>query len=52
MAMDDTTAGRCGRHVAHGGWFKDASGGGCSHKAPGRQKRSKKRTMSSEEKSE
>jgi hypothetical protein len=32
MAIDDTTAGRCGRHVAHAGWFKDASTSASSHK--------------------
>jgi len=32
MAIDDTTAGRCGRHVAHAGWFKDASASSSSHK--------------------
>jgi hypothetical protein len=32
MAIDDTTLGRCGKHVAHAGWFKDASTGGSSHK--------------------
>jgi hypothetical protein len=32
MAIDDTTAGRCGKHVAHAGWFKDASTSACSHK--------------------
>jgi len=25
LNLDDTTAGRCGKHVAHAGWFKDAS---------------------------
>jgi hypothetical protein len=25
LAIDDTTAGRYGKHVAHAGWFKDAS---------------------------
>jgi hypothetical protein len=24
MAIDDTTVGRSGKHVAHAGWFKDA----------------------------
>lgn len=28
LAIDDTTAGRCGKHVAHAGWFKDASATG------------------------
>jgi hypothetical protein len=28
LAIDDTTAGRYGRHVAHAGWFKDASASG------------------------
>lgn len=28
LAIDDTTAGRYGRHVAHAGWFKDASAQG------------------------
>jgi hypothetical protein len=32
MAVDDTTVARCGRHVAHAGWFKDASASVCSHK--------------------
>jgi len=32
MGIDDTTVGRCGRHVAHAGWFKDASASACSHK--------------------
>jgi hypothetical protein len=32
MAVDDTTVARCGRHVAHAGWFKDASTSACSHK--------------------
>jgi hypothetical protein len=32
LAIDDTTAGRCGRHVAHAGWFKDASATGPSHR--------------------
>jgi hypothetical protein len=31
LAIDDTTAGRCGQHVAHAGWFKDASATGPSH---------------------
>jgi hypothetical protein len=28
LIIDDTTAGRYGRHVAHAGWFKDASAQG------------------------
>ena len=28
LALDDTTLGRGGRHVAHAGWFKDASAAG------------------------
>jgi hypothetical protein len=32
MAVDDTTVARCGKHVAHAGWFKDASASACSHK--------------------
>jgi hypothetical protein len=32
LAIDDTTLGRCGRHVAHAGWFKDASASGSSHR--------------------
>ena len=28
LAIDDTTAGRYGKHVAHAGWFKDASAQG------------------------
>lgn len=28
LNLDDTTAGRYGRHVAHAGWFKDASAQG------------------------
>src|SRR4030042_1919304 len=32
MAIDDTTVARCGKHVAHAGWFKDASASACSHK--------------------
>lgn len=32
LAIDDTTVGRCGRHVAHAGWYKDASATGPSHK--------------------
>jgi hypothetical protein len=32
LAIDDTTAGRSGRHVAHAGWFKDASATGLGHR--------------------
>ena len=32
LAIDDTTAARYGRHVAHAGWYKDASATGPSHK--------------------
>ena len=32
LAIDDTTVGRCGRHVAHAGWFKDASATGPGHR--------------------
>ena len=32
MAIDDTTVARSGRHVAHAGWFKDASTSDSSHK--------------------
>ena len=32
LAIDDTTVARCGKHVAHAGWFKDASASGSSHK--------------------
>jgi len=32
LAIDDTTAGRCGQHVAHAGWFKDASATGPGHR--------------------
>jgi SRSO17 transposase len=32
MAIDDTTVGRCGKHVAHAGWFRDASTSASSHK--------------------
>jgi hypothetical protein len=32
LNIDDTTVGRCGRHVAHAGWFKDASTSASSHK--------------------
>jgi hypothetical protein len=32
LAIDDTTAGRCGKHVAHAGWFKDASATGPGHR--------------------
>ena len=28
LNLDDTTAGRYGKHVAHAGWFKDASATG------------------------
>ena len=28
LTIDDTTVGRCGKHVAHAGWFKDASAQG------------------------
>jgi hypothetical protein len=31
LHIDDTTAGRYGRHVAHAGWFKDASASGPAH---------------------
>jgi len=31
LNIDDTTVGRCGKHVAHAGWFKDASASGASH---------------------
>jgi len=31
LAIDDTTVARCGKHVAHAGWFKDASASGSSH---------------------
>jgi hypothetical protein len=31
LAIDDTTAGRSGKHVAHAGWFKDASATGPGH---------------------
>jgi len=34
LALDDTTLGRCGKHVAHAGWFKDASASGSSHQGP------------------
>ena len=30
--IDDTTAGRYGKHVAHAGWFKDASCNGPAYK--------------------
>lgn len=30
--FDDTTVGRCGKHVAHAAWFKDASASGASHR--------------------
>ena len=32
LAIDDMTVGRCGKHVAHAGWFKDASASGSSHR--------------------
>jgi hypothetical protein len=32
LNIDDTTVGRCGKHVAHAGWFKDASTSASSHK--------------------
>lgn len=32
LNIDDTTVGRCGKHVAHAGWFKDASASGASHR--------------------
>jgi hypothetical protein len=32
LAIDDTTLGRCGKHIAHAGWFKDASASGSSHR--------------------
>jgi len=32
LVIDDTTVARCGKHVTHAGWFKDASTSGCSHK--------------------
>jgi hypothetical protein len=32
LAIDDTTLGRSGKHVAHAGWFKDASASGASHR--------------------
>ena len=32
LNIDDTTAGRYGRHVAHAGWFKDASCNGPAYK--------------------
>jgi hypothetical protein len=32
LAIDDTTAGRYGRHVAHAGWFKDASASGPAYR--------------------
>lgn len=32
LVFDDTTAGRSGKHVAHAGWFKDASACGGSHR--------------------
>lgn len=32
LVIDDTTAGRYGRHVAHAGWYRDASATGPDHK--------------------
>jgi hypothetical protein len=32
LHLDDTTAGRYGRHVAHAGWYKDASCSGPAYK--------------------
>jgi transposase InsO family protein len=32
LAIDDTTAGRSGKHVAHAGWFKGTSATGPSHR--------------------
>jgi hypothetical protein len=32
LVIDDTTVARCGRQVAHAGWFKDASTSSSSHK--------------------
>lgn len=32
LVIDDTTVARRGKHVAHAGWFKDASASGSSHK--------------------
>ena len=32
LNIDDTTAARCGKHVAHAGWFKDASASGVATK--------------------
>ena len=32
LVIDDTTVARCGKHVAHAGWFKDASTSASSHK--------------------
>jgi hypothetical protein len=32
LVLDDTTAARSGKHVAHAGWFKDASASGPSHR--------------------
>ena len=32
LNIDDTTAARYGKHVAHAGWFKDASATGPSHR--------------------
>lgn len=34
LNIDDTTVARSGRHVAHAGWFKDASASGASHRGP------------------
>jgi hypothetical protein len=34
LNIDDTTAGRYGRHVAHAEWFKDASATGPANKGP------------------
>lgn len=34
LVIDDTRVGRCGKHVAHAGWFKDASVSGSSHQGP------------------
>jgi hypothetical protein len=31
LMIDDTTVSRCGKHVAHAGWFKDASASASSH---------------------
>jgi hypothetical protein len=32
LHLDDTTAGRYGKHVAHAGWFKDASASGPAYR--------------------